>query len=95
MTMAELFWKQREENTEHFSANRIVEICYGLNGLIDFLDLLFTQFPSKRQVKAKFNYYFALRKQIQAIEQQVTDELHQSENKNINNWFTSHKGLLE
>lgn len=64
MTMAELFWKQREENTEHFSANRIVEICYGLNGLIDFLDLLFTQFPSKRQVKAKFNYYFALRKQI-------------------------------
>ena len=62
LTMQEVFWRQREENVSYFCHNRIVEICYGLNGLIDFLDLLFTQFPSKRQVKAKFNYYFALRK---------------------------------
>ena len=75
ITMQEVFWRQREDNVNYFSSNRIVEICYGLNGLIDFLDLLFTQFPSRRQVKQKFNYYFAMRKQIQAIEQQVTEEL--------------------
>ena len=62
MTIKELFWHMREENCAHFSSSRIVEICYGLNGLIDFLDLLFTQIPSKRQVKSKFNYYFAIRK---------------------------------
>ena len=64
----ELYWEQREKNTTYYSSNRIVELCYGLNGLIDFLDLLFTQFPNKRKVKSKFNYYFAMRKQLQAIE---------------------------
>jgi len=58
----EAFWQQREQNSVYFCANRIVELCYGLNGLVDFLDLLFTQFPTKRQVKGKFNYYFAIRK---------------------------------
>ena len=65
----------REDNRVYFSSNRIVEICYGLNGLIDFLDLLFTQIPTKRQVKSKFNYYFTIKKQIAAIEQQVLTEL--------------------
>ena len=68
MSIKDLFFLHRLKNQQYFASNRIVEICYGHNGLLDFLDLLFTQFPSKRQVKAKFNYYFALRKQITAIE---------------------------
>jgi hypothetical protein len=71
----ELFWKQRENNCDYYSQNRIVEICYGNDGLIDFLDLLFTQFPAKRKVKSKFNYYFAMRKQLQAIESDINIEL--------------------
>ncbi len=43
-------------------------MCYGTFGLLDFLDLMFEQFETRRQVRNKFNYYFTIRKQIQAIE---------------------------
>ena len=64
MSVKDRFWEARENNATYFSHNRIVEICYGHNGLIDFLDLLFTQFPTKRKGKSRFNYYFAMNKQI-------------------------------
>ena len=56
------FWQLRSKDSVYFYKNRIVEICYGHNGLISFLDLLFTQFPTKDKVKNRFNYYFSLKK---------------------------------
>lgn len=52
-----------------------MEICYGHNGLISFLDLLFTQFPTKEKVKNRFNYYFSLKKQLEQIEENVELEI--------------------
>ena len=63
--------QKRKKNKDRFAKNRIVELCYGQNGLIEFLDLLFTQFPKRSSVKAKFNYYFAIRKQLQEIEGEI------------------------
>ena len=60
--------QKHQKNKSRFSKNRIVELCYGQTGLIEFLDLLFTQFSHRRTVKCKFNYYFAVRKQLQSIE---------------------------
>mmetsp|Transcript_5266 Transcript_5266/g.7039 ORF Transcript_5266/g.7039 Transcript_5266/m.7039 type:complete len:81 (-) Transcript_5266:2573-2815(-) len=57
-------YEKRQRNKNRFCKNRIVELCYGQTGLIEFLDLLFTQFPQRRVVKCKFNYYFAIRKQL-------------------------------
>ena len=67
--------RKHEDEKSHFCKNRIVELCYGQNGLIEFLDLLFTQFPQKSAVKQKFNYYFAIRKQLQDIENQIQSTL--------------------
>ena len=47
MTIKELFWRVRVENEIDSSSNHYVEICYGMNGLIDFLDLLFPQILTK------------------------------------------------
>lgn len=58
--------------------NRIAQMCYGTDGLLDFLDLMFMQFEHKRQVRMKFNYYFAIRKQIRAIESQIQEEIEKS-----------------
>ena len=43
-------------------------LVYGEHGLIDFLELLFMQFPSKKKVRRQFNYYFALKEQIKMTE---------------------------
>ena len=92
----EKFWEQRQHNSSYYCSNRIVEICYGHHGLILFLDLLFTQFPSKRQTKAKFNYYFAMRKQIASIEQHIQDELtHGKDASKFDKWFDNRSNLLE
>jgi len=88
------FWEIRQQYKNHFCKNRIVELCYGSNGLLQFLDLMFTQFPDRRYVKLKFNYYFALRKQMQAIEQQIVTELEQTNCQEYINWYERHAGLL-
>lgn len=71
-------------------------MCYGTFGLLDFLDLMFEQFETRRQVRNKFNYYFTIRKQIQAIETQINEELHKSAKLSpaYDAWFTQHSDLL-
>ena len=72
-----------------------MELCYGQTGLIEFLDLLFTQFSHRRTVKCKFNYYFAVRKQLQSIEQQIQTELELNTDKeSFREWHDKHKALL-
>ena len=58
--LSDLFSKKTDstKNNKH----RVADFCYGKDGLIDFLDLLFDQFPTKSQVRDTFNYYFAIRK---------------------------------
>ena len=90
-SLKEYFWQQRQKNAEHFSNHKIVDICYGQNGLIDFLQLLFAQFPDKKKVKSKFNFYFVMRKQLQSIEDQISTELH---NTDLKNFLDSRKVLL-
>ena len=86
---------KHQRNKDRFSKNRIVELCYGQTGLIEFLDLLFTQFDQRRAVKCKFNYYFAVRKQLQAIEQQIQSELEMNTDKeSFRIWHEKHKTLL-
>lgn len=87
--------EKRKKNKDRFNKNRIVELCYGQNGLIEFLDLLFTQFPQRSSVKAKFNYYFAIRKQLQGIETQIQNKLEENVDKpNFQEWYEKHRNLL-
>ena len=87
--------EKRRRNKDRFCKNRIVELVYGQTGLIEFLDLLFTQFPRRSQVKSKFNYYFAIRKQLQAIEKQIQDALEENTDKpKFMEWYKKHHDLL-
>ena len=54
-------------NNQH----RITALTYGAGGLLNFLDTLFTQLENKQEVHKHFNYYFALKKQIQELEEYV------------------------
>ena len=53
---------ENQENDEAVGQGRILELCYGRDGLIDFLELLFSQIPTKKDVKANFNFYYSLKR---------------------------------
>lgn len=60
--------KKKEQDAISSSYNKITKLTYGKNGLITFLDHLF--FNINEGDKQKFNYYFALKNQINSIEKQ-------------------------
>ena len=50
------------------SKYRITALTYGTSGLLNFMDTLFTQLAARKQVHKQFNYYFALKKQLEEME---------------------------
>ena len=63
--------KKKETDAISNSYNKIAKLTYGKNGLVTFLDHLFLNFSEGD--KSKFNYYFALKNQINTIETQHID----------------------
>ena len=42
--------------------NKVAEFCYGKKGIIEFFDILFGQFTTKKAVSAKFNFYSGIKR---------------------------------
>ena len=55
--------------------HRITALTYGTSGFLNFLDTLFTQLSSRATVHKHFNYYFALKKQLEELEEQTDGPL--------------------
>ena len=65
--------KEVEEKIRHqaTSQNKIMTCTYGKEGFVNFCDQLFSLIPYKSKVYKTFNYFFSLKKQLIAIEDQI------------------------
>ena len=67
----------------------MAEFCYGTKGIIEFFDVLFGQFTTKKAVSAKFNFYSGIKRQFAAIERQIQQELENGAQSKIKNGFVN------